>query len=180
MNNYGSSVLSFFGKILERRLALKLLYHKDLIQVLPNDLLKQLFYDCCDIAEKMQWTGTSGDIFNSKVINFMPDDFYNYFILVKDELVKRRIMDELPDFDRVAGMFMSCLSIYCGRKNFAQIDYPFIFQGWMSTRYLMQCIMVLEMYYDNDAIELKDWFRIVNHIRNLNQLTEETFDNLFT
>jgi len=155
------------------------LYHKDLIQVLPDDLLIQQLHDCLDISYNLSMTGRTGNVLTEKITTHLPDEFYSYFLLVRDEILKRQMLT-CAVLQEMEQQFMINMIQYTGRDAFSKIDYPRIFDGWMSPRYLQQCILILEEMYDNDAIELKDWFRIVNSVRNLNYFCEQVFECLFT
>ena len=157
------------------------LWHIDLIPLLPDDLLYNLWVDCIKISEELSMTGEpNGEIndeFAKRIINYMPDDFYTYvMVYVKDECVRRGLQFTYENIS----YFENNMVLYAGRQNFTLTDRPFLFQGWMTTRYLQQNILLLEELYDNEEIELKDWFKIVNGVRNMSVLCQETFDTLFS
>ena len=155
------------------------IYHKDLIPVLPDNLLIFQLYDCLSISEELYFNGEPEDIITKKITKYMPDEFYTYFKLVCDEIIKRKINSNIQ-LDEFEENFVRNLSKYSGRETFSIIDYPRLFEGWHSTRYLQQCILQIEELYDNEFVELKDWFRLVNGVRNMSVLCEETFETLFT
>lgn len=157
----------------------EILWHKDLLSLLPDELLINQLSDCVSISEKLMFKGTTDSILTKRITNFLADDFVTYYNLVRAESIKRHLTTniDLTSFD---DQFIRNMSVYAGRSSFANVDYPFLFQGWMSTRYLTQNIIILEILYDNEEIELKDYFKIVNGVRNLNQLSEQSFECLFS
>lgn len=153
------------------------LWHKDLIPLLPDEILLEQWQDILTIAKNLAKYGTPNDPLVNRITDFILDNFYTFAIeLVLPELNKRGYKVDLFTLNN----FDECLFEYCGHNNFTTIDHQLMFQGWMSTRYLQQCILFLEELYDIGEIELKDWFKIVNGVRNLSVLCDETFETLFT
>jgi len=153
------------------------LFHKALIPVLPDDYLIYQLYDCVNIAEALQATGSTGSAITQKILTYVIDEFYTYFLLVRDEAIRRRLA---VDIDEIEQDFMFALTDYTQRNTFTVVDYRLLYIHWMSTRYLQQNLLLLEELYDNDVISLKDWFKVVNEVRNMSVLCNETFENLFT
>lgn len=153
------------------------LWHKDLISLLPDEQLLEQWQDILTIADNLAKYGTPNDPLVNRITDFILDEFYTYAIdLVLTEMNKRYYKVDQFTIER----FNQNLFEYCGHDNFTIIDHQVLFQGWMSTRYLQQCILHLEELYDVGEIELKDWFKIVNGVRNMSVLCDETFETLFT
>ena len=151
-------------------------WDKRLIPLLPDEQLIEQWNDCCSIAANLAKYGTPDDILVNVVTEYTTDHFYTYTIeLVHKEMLKRHLKVDPFTMQR----FLDNLFEYCGYSNFTIIDEPFLYQGWMSTRYLEQCIMILEELYDRGGLELKDWFKIVNGVRNMSVFCDETFESLF-
>ena len=154
------------------------LFHKDLITLLPDDLLIYQINDLISVAEHLMWTGLSGNIATSRVIQYPIEHLYTYFQFVYREAIKRKLQQNV-NIDEYREFFMAHLTKYASVDSFMEVDYEYLYQGWMSPRYLQQCILVLEELYDNEQIELKDYFRLINGVKNLNKLCEETLEALF-
>ena len=153
------------------------LWHKCLIELLPDQQLLGQWCECCAIASNLATIGTPNHLLVNVITEYPIDHFYTYTMeLVYKEMTKRYFKVDPFTIDR----FNEHLFEYCGHDNFVIVDYNLLFQGWMSTRYLQQCILSLEELYDRGGIELKDWFKIVNGVRNMSVLCNETFENLFT
>ena len=153
------------------------LWHKDLIPLLPDEQLLGQWRECCAIASNLAKLGTPNHLLVNRILEYPIDHFYTYtMVLVYNEMCARYFKVDSSVIER----FNEHLFEYCGHNNFTIIDEKSLFQGWMSTRYLQQCILNLEEKYDCNGIELKDWFKIVNGVRNLSVLCDETFETLFT
>lgn len=155
------------------------LWHKDLLPLLPDNFIVNQLSDCVDIAESLMYKGIGPNEITERVSNFMPDEFYTFYRIVREEAIKRKLYEtiDLESFDK---KFMENMIQFAGRDNFTEVNRKFLYQGWFTTRYLQQCILSLEELYDNSKISLKDWFKIVNGIRNNSQLCEDTYESLFT
>ena len=152
------------------------LWHKNLIPLLPNDQLLGQWRECCAIASNLATYGEPHHILVNKIIQFPIDHFYTYAMVnVQNEFNKRKFFYTANAISN----FENNLQTYSGRYYWSQIDHERLFEGWHSIRYLQQCILNLEEKRDCDGIELKDWFRIVNGVRNMSVLCEETFESLF-
>ena len=150
-------------------------WHKDLVNVLPRNQLIGQWRECCMIGSNLANIGTPNHILVNKIIEYTPDHFFTYTMLVYAELFKRGYNPN----PKTINTFNENLFKAFGRNNYSLVDYNELFRGWHSTRYLQQCILNLEEKFDCGGIELVDWFKIVNKVRNSSQLCEETYECLF-
>ena len=151
-------------------------WDKRLIPLLPDDQLAGQWRECCEIASNLATLGTPNHLLVNRILEYPIDHFYTYTsMLVIPEMKRRGYMIHEETWSK----FIENLTEFCGHSTFSLIDFDQLFQGWMSTRYLHQCIDNLEELYDCGGIELKDWFKIVNGVRSLDAFCQETFDALF-
>lgn len=153
------------------------LWSKQLVPYLPDEQLLGQWRECCAIASNMAKYGTPNHILVNRITEYPLDHFYTYsMILLRAEFARRGFFYKQESIDS----FMENLLIYSGRNNFSEIETPRLFDAWMSTRYLQQCLLNIEEKYDCGGVELKDWFKILNGVRNMSVFCEETYENLFT
>ncbi len=128
------------------------LWHKDLIDVLPDMQLRGQWRECCLIAKALH-EGNLNHLLVNKVKDYPIDHFACYTALVKRELEKRgykcewerfrRWIEPLVDFETYA--------VYLAD----------IFDGWHNDRYLRQCLYNLQEKHDCGGIPDSEWKRIV-------------------
>lgn len=149
------------------------LWHKDLIPFLPDHLLLDMIQNAEIIAENLYRYDYPGSEEISKILQFPISHFYTYYMLVKDEYARRghRIDDST---------FMHYIMNYAETDIFTNIEETNIFDTWHNSRYLQQCILILEEMFDNGVISPKDWLKIANGVKNMTELCQETYDSLFT
>lgn len=153
------------------------LWHKDLIDVLPNELLLNQWHDICRISISLATQNTPNDILVNRLLEYPIDHFFTYTeMLVVPEINKRGYQLDNAYWSN----FVDGVNKFSGKQVYNVIGFDQLFQGWHSTRYLQQCLLNLEEIYDCNGIELKEWFAIVNKVKGMSELCQETFDNLFT
>ena len=152
------------------------LWHKDLIPFLPDDQLLGQWRECCAIASNLATYGEPHHILVNRLINYTIYHFWTYsLITLRTEFVKRGYSYS----DATVAHFINNLVTYCGRSNFSEIDHNRLFEGWHSTRYLQQCILNLEEKFDCGSISLQDWFKLLNCVKSMSVLCNETYESLF-
>ena len=124
------------------------LWHKDLLDILPDQILVQLWKDCCEIAKRVAIRGSPKDWCVNRVINYPMQEFWAYSRLVCNELGERRIPFNYRDFGKWQGGFKEATD---------ELDEHDIFSNWHNRRYLWQCYSELEEMLDCGLIREADW-----------------------
>ena len=126
------------------------LWHKDLIDVLPDMQLRGQWRECCLIAKALH-EGNLNHLLVNKVKQYPIEDFVLYCNDVWYECVLRgvrakskRVFQYFPDIE------------------VATIDCDCIFDGWHDTRYLRQCLYNLEEKAMCGGIPMEQWQKIVD------------------
>lgn len=103
------------------------LWHKSMIEFLPDMQLKGQWRECALIAYELKEHGTPNHLLVNRVAEYPIDEFYTYFILVWGEMKKRGFNSSLQSAQRVSQIGGKIVSI----KN--------IFDGWHNKEYLRIC-----------------------------------------
>lgn len=152
------------------------IWHKDLIDVLPDMQLKGQWRECCAIASNIARLGTPNHILVNPIMEYPIDHFYTYsFIYVYREMLNRGFEVKLHTLEE----FKNNLINASGKMYFEVIPHNQLFDAWHSTRYLLQCMNNLAEKYDRGGITFNEWFRIVNKTRSMHAYCEETYQSLF-
>ena len=152
------------------------LWHKSLIDVLPDKQLISQWREIVCISIRLAKLGTPEHILVNRILEYPIDHFYSYTeLLVLPEIRRRGYRISFDAWNK----FAENLNIFSGKEIYEMVGYNELFQGWHSTRYLQQCILNLEEKYDVGGIDLKDWYKIVNKVKGMSELCQETFDSLF-
>ena len=129
------------------------LWHKDLIEVLPDNILEELWDTCCEIAKRLKRTGYTDDWRSSRVSQYSVEEFWVYARKVCQEMIERGIPCNFGKF--------SCW--FVGAAGFEnEIDENDIFKDWHTKRYLWQCYSELEERFDCGQIKWEDWTDILD------------------
>ena len=139
------------------------LWHKDLLCVLPQDILIQQFEDCCKIYEKLdsnsvhslnEWAlpilyGSSNQEYSNKMT------FAVYWAYVFQHLDK----DSRLKVSRGSlCMYHRCVDTYI--ESGKEFEYNKIYDWWMGDRFKNQDLYELQRMYDLRQISEKDWIVI--------------------
>lgn len=124
------------------------LWHKDLIAVLPRDLLVRQWRDCIYTAENIYLKSVPDYILTNIVVNYPASHLNRYARTVYDLTQQYGFRCDWEDYTR-----------WVFNANY---DVPIdeIFDGWMNERYLTQCFYRLQERYDRGVITEEDWERI--------------------
>ena len=133
------------------------LWHKDLIEVLPNAMLVSQWREC--IAIKRQWEkGTLKHRLVSYVKDYDRSSFYRYVESVRDELWDRDIKFQNKYFDEIRQ--------FCEENDNAMYElYP-----EHNDRYLKQCLYNLEEKATRNIITKEEWLKIYNKFKDFTDL----------
>ena len=128
------------------------LWHKDLIQCLPDQQLRGQWRECCSIMKSIKENGTPNHLLVNKVTDYPPEHLYSYADIVSTEMRRRGYKVDLLRFDRY-------MQVLCTDQMPLYED---LFAGWHDERYLIQCIFNLEEKYDCGGIPEGEWEKIEN------------------
>ena len=134
------------------------LWHKYLIEVLPQKQLLGQWRECCLIAKNIAEKGTPNHLLVNKVMEYPIGEFCDYCNIVLKQMVVR-------------GYNVSEKSIHCLEDNVGFcVDSDLnmgIFKGWHNDRYLAQCFYNLQEKYDCYGITAAEWVDIKNKYEEL-------------
>ena len=125
------------------------LWHKDLIDVLPDNQLKGQWRECCLIAKALH-DGNLNHLLVNKVKKYLLSEFAGYCLNVYLECERRGLV-------RNADRAMQYFDGICEPE----------FIGWHNDRYLLQCYYNLQEKYDCGGISEKEWKRVENRVSQL-------------
>ncbi len=138
------------------------MWHKDLIDVLPDKQLLAQWRECCAIAVNIMKHGTPNHILVNKVMDYNKSHFYNYCCMVVNEMFNRgfNISDESRKkiYDYVNPEEMQVGSA---------ITHDELFAGWHTERYLLQCFYNLQEKYDCDGITFNEWVKVRDKVQDV-------------
>ena len=130
------------------------LWHKDLIDVLPDNQLRGQWRECCLIAKGLA-DGTLNHLLVNKVMQYPKSHLKRYTESVIRECRKRGIgIREL--------VFYAHLARWIEDESdpmVASADAP-VFDGWHNFRYLRQCYYNLQEKYDCGGIGISEFMRV--------------------
>lgn len=126
-------------------------WHKDLVSVLPNNLLAVLWKNCCGFVKGLYET-KNGKMYHDSAIKASKYNIGHlllYANMVADEMENRGYKINIKNFDK-----------YYMRLNLKEEVVPFyenLFEGWHNDRYLTQCYYILQEKFDNGVINENEW-----------------------
>jgi uncharacterized protein (TIGR02328 family) len=136
------------------------MWHKSLIDVLPDKQLIAQWRELCAIVGSIKKNGTPNHLLVNKVMWYNKSHFYNYCCLICNEMFNRgfeptdesrnKILEYVSDEERQVGSSISIVELY---------------QSWMNDRYLLQCFYNLQEKFDCGGIDSIDWKRIVEKVK---------------
>jgi len=134
------------------------LWHKDLIEVLPNKMLVSQWRELSAIVGYINKNGS----LNHRLVNIIEDykkiDLYIYTKKIYNEMKKRNMNPS----EKVLEKITKYTNIHINNKE----D---IFVNWHNKRYLKQCFHNLEEKYDRNIINKKEWELIASKYKKINE-----------
>lgn len=162
------------------------IWHKDLVSVLPFNVLIDQCRLLPDLAvsylDERYLCGTvEEECLKQKLKEYSFSHLYTYSLLVYKELEKREANDTLKMIDCPScspNTFLQVVSEYIP-SSLDLINFKQLFNPMMSTRYLLQDLIILERMYDFGEISFEEWFKILSKTRSMHAYCEETYQSLF-
>lgn len=132
------------------------LWHKDLIDVLPQKQLLAQWRECCAIARNIAVNGSPNHILVNKIMNYPIDEFWAY---------ARRVYHEMRS--RGYSCDFSCFTQWFPKEAVSdkEVDEIDIFADWHTKRYFWQCYSNLEEKYDCGGIPDGEWARVEERMK---------------
>lgn len=127
-------------------------WHKNLIEVLPNALLIGQFRDICSIAKLIATKGKTSNPFIDPILDWPETHLWVYARYLQAEMEKRGFYCEWNRFEMWMPRYLSW------SKELPNIED--LFKGWHNDRYKNQCFYALQERYDRGLMSKADWERI--------------------
>lgn len=125
------------------------LWHKDLIEKLPNKMLVSQWRELAAIVGSINKKGTPNHRLVNILLEYDKSHFYTYSNLIYEEMKRRNMNPKVIVYNKI--------DEYCHSKL---IDKDMLFLNWHNDRYYKQCYYNLEEKYDRGIISLEDWDKI--------------------
>lgn len=151
------------------------LWHKKLIQVLPRQQLVSQYRECILISNNILKLGKPNHILVNPIVDYSIDHFYTYCLHVLRTMEHRGY--NITDASR--NKLFGNINTINGHKECNFIWFDELYQGWHSTRYLLQCLLNLEEKYDRGGISFEEWYKVMNKMQNEDNYCKETYESLF-
>lgn len=126
------------------------LWHKDLIQVLPDQQLKGQWSECCKIAKLIQTKETPNHLLVNKVMEYPLEHLYTYGMIVYGEMKTRGYNPKISSFQR-----------WIPGRHQSPVYKQELFRYWHDKRYIKQCLYNLQEKADCGGIDLHEWQKVV-------------------
>lgn len=145
------------------------MWHKDLIEVLPNKQLVSQWRECCCIAKNMAEKGGPNHILVNRLIEYDETSFLYYTNKVINEIEKRGFKVSKKSSDE----FYKNLCKASNNGVFRKINPWYtldeecedpcknLYESWHNYRYLIQCFHNLQEKYDCGAIPEDQWSKVL-------------------
>lgn len=150
------------------------LWHKDLIQYLPDLQLKGQWRECALIADALAQNGTPNHLLVNRVTEYPAEDFWKYFVSVACEMEGRGLKVNYRTMDKVYDNISKYRSTQKFQPTAFGKDYQ-IFKGWHNLEYLRICYAnLLEKHngIGKSRITDEEWQRICEGYK---QITGEEY-----
>ena len=130
------------------------LWHKDLIDVLPNKMLLSQWRELSAIVGSINKNGTPNHRLVNIVLNYDKTHFYTYSKIVYDEMISRGMKPK--------NIVMEKIKCYCVEENTISDN---LFEGWHNLKYLKQCYYNLEEKHDRGIVDDIEWNKIESKLK---------------
>ena len=127
------------------------IWHKEMIHVLPDNILARQWKDCCEIARRIAVQGTPKEALVNRIMDYPIEHFWAYARLVIFEMLQRGTYAcdwyEFGKWCDAMGSFPEKI----------EVTFDDIFHDWHTDHYFWQCYHNLEEQYDCGLIRDDDW-----------------------
>lgn len=142
------------------------LWHKSLIEYLPQQQLVAQWRECCLIASLLAKDHTPNHILVNPITQYDPGHYISYCSLVYKEAYERgynihgKTIKKLDEDLRAWQLYLKD-ALPWELDGKIPIDYQDLFRKWHDTRYAVQCYYNLEEKYDRGGIPDREWDKIL-------------------
>lgn len=137
------------------------LWHKDLIQVLPNKQLIGQWRECCAIASEIHNKGCVKHPLVKKVTEYPADHFLIYVNRILNEMKYRGYKYHINCFNKSVDEYFHLNFNNAINKSTLSLE---LFEEWHNDRYLTQCFYNLQEKYDCGMISEEEFLKIHNRV----------------
>ena len=134
------------------------LWHKDLINVLPDKQLISQWRECCAIVKAIAENGTPNHILVNRICQYPPSHLYSYVHLVLDEMGRRGFRVSPRSYQNFSVNMYNIMADF--GENPRTVPFDDIFHRWHDIRYLSQCFSNLQEKHDCGGMTDEEWKRI--------------------
>lgn len=142
------------------------LWHKALIEYLPQQQLISQWRELCAIASCLAKDHTPNHILVNPILDYDPSHFISYTSLIYKELYERgfniteKPKKKLEDDIRAWQLYLKD-ELPWELDDKIPVPYDQLYSGWHNGRYLQQCYYNLEEKYDRGGINDDEWSRVL-------------------
>ena len=122
------------------------LWHKDLIEKLPDKMLVSQWRELSAITGSINKKGTPNHRLVNIILEYDKSHFYTYSNIIYNEMKRRNMKPNISVSNKI--------DTYC-HSNI--IDRNLLFKDWHNDRYYKQCYHNLEEKYDRGIISKEEW-----------------------
>ena len=133
------------------------LWHKDLIDVLPQKQLVAQWRECCSIISNIARKGTPNHILVNYVLDFSADEYKEYTKLVINEMKRRGYKISDTSFVNFVVNFNKAEKYFDNDRRTKEL-----YEGIHNERYLEQCFMNLQEKYDRGMFSKEEYELLKN------------------
>ncbi len=138
------------------------LWHKNLIDVLPDNQIKGQWRECCLIAKALH-DGNLNHLLVNKVKEYPLGEFLAYTNRVIEAMYdKKKFKVHTTSFFKWVALWNLPYS-----KSWVRYTTEQIYPHWHNDRYLLQCYYNLQEKYDCGGISEEEWKRVENRVNQL-------------
>lgn len=131
------------------------LWHKALIEVLPDKQLLGQWRECCAIAGSIKKFGNPNHMLVNKIMSYKLSHFYMYCSLIAYQMYDRGFSISQAAKEKILAITDQDI-----RMGSEFISFNELFASWHDERYLRQCYYNLQEKYDCSGITEVEWQKI--------------------
>ena len=155
------------------------LWHYRLLPYLPDMQLKGQWRECCLIADELANKGTPNHLLVNRIIEYAPNHFEEYFVLVVKEMRKRGFSISKKSVDNMANRFSKYVlnphtkgfSVALSFSKEGQEIIDNLFERWHNKEYLRVCMANLyEKHFfgvGKSRITDEEWQTLLDGYKNI-------------
>lgn len=135
------------------------LWHKDLIQVLPQKQLVAQWREASAIAGSIQKNGTPNHGLVNYVLDYEFDHFISYCYYVREEMSRRGYRTTDSVWNKIVGL----------KSDYTLVPLKDLFFSHHNDRYIWQCYYNLQEKHDRGMISDNEWDKVNEFMMRFNK-----------